>query len=363
MKIGIDAHVLGKNLGGVERFVAELVRQLPDQSDAHSYIVFVTKSAYESLKAQSTSQVQYAPLAFANPLLERLVLLPWLARKHQLDALMVQRLAPLFCGKTKLIVAIHDLTPIKFASDYKGLSNKLVRLLTKHTIKCADLILTPTKAIKTEIEAYCPQAKAPIHHFYNGVDTASFTKLNKENNSQKNTPYLLTVGAIERRKNIETIIKMMPQLQDKHIKLFIMGGIRDQGYFDELMTLVAQLGLSARVQYLGFMSEADLIACYQGATMFVSASKDEGFNIPPLESMACNVPVACSSIPVHLELFEGAAIFFEPDSVRDLTFKVESTLDNSAIFNQLTENGLAKVKQFTWSNTAKNVANAIKEIG
>jgi glycosyltransferase involved in cell wall biosynthesis len=362
MKIGIDAHVLGKNLGGVERFVAELVKQLPNKTPEHDYVVFVTKAVYAQRKALSTPQVKYVPLAFSNPLIERLILLPYLVKKYQLDALMVQRLAPWFCGKCKLIVAIHDLTPIKFADAYPGLSNKLVRLLTKNTIKRADLILTPTKAITDEIHQYCTSIKSPIAHFYNGVDTSAFTMLDNQANTVSKVKYLLTVGAIERRKNLETIINMMPKLNDQTTKLYIMGGIRDHVYFSELMELVESLDLKSRVQYLGFMTEEKMIVCYQNAAMFITASKDEGFNIPPLESMACGVTVACSSIPVHLELFEGAAIFFKTESVKDLHFKVESALDNRHITDELKANGLQKVKQFTWHHTASNVANAIKAI-
>lgn len=362
MKIGIDAHVLGKNLGGVERFVAELVKRLPSQAPEHEYVIFVTKEAYVSLKEQSTDQLKYVPLALANPLLERLILLPWLARKHQLDALMVQRLAPWFCGRTKLIAVIHDLTPIKFAAAYKGLSNTLVRLLTKNTIQRADLILTPTKAIKTEIETYCPKTNAQIAHFYNGVDTQSFTAPNHTRANQTAAPYLLTVGAIERRKNIETIIEMMPLLKDKSTELHIMGGIRDQAYFNELMQLVEKLALAERVKYLGFMSENDMITSYQEAAIFITASKDEGFNIPPLESMACGVTVACSSIPVHLELFEGAAIFFKADSATDLHFKVESALENTHITDTLKAKGLSRVSQYSWHQTAVNVAAALSVI-
>lgn len=358
MRIGIDAHVLGKNLGGVERFVAELVKALPRYTPEHHFIVFVTKAAFQTLQHQSNGRVTYVPLAIANPLLERLFVLPWLVRKHKLDALMVQRLAPFFCGDCRLIVAIHDLTPIKFKQLYKGLSNILVRALTKNTIKRADLILTPTKAIRDEIKAYSPETKAPITHFYNGVDTAAFTQQVKPNADNK--PYLLTVGAIERRKNIETIIQILPLLQDQTMQLRMMGGIRDQQYFAELMQLIDRLNLKDRVVYQGFVDEDALIANYQQAALFITASKDEGFNIPPLESMACGVTVVCSSIPVHLELFEGAAIFFNPNSVNDLHRKVEATLAEQSIQTTLSENGYDKVKQFTWDNTAQNVANALK---
>lgn len=361
MRIGIDAHVLGKKLGGVERFVTELVKALPAQTPQHEYIIFVTKTAYQTLQHQSTRQVKFVPLAFANPLLERLILLPWLVWKYRLDALLVQRLAPWFCGKCKLIVTIHDLTPIKFKEAYKGLSNQLVRLLTKNTILRADLILTPTNAIKAEIVAYAREVKAPIHPFYNGVDAERFRK-NIQVADTYAPPYLLTVGAIERRKNLETIIEMLTLLENKAMHLYILGGIRDQAYFDEIQTKIQQVGLTQRVHYLGFLDEETLISRYQQAAIFIAASKDEGFNIPPLEAMACNVPVICSDIPVHRELFDGAALFYTTNSAQELAKKVELLTKEAGLSQELVQQGMLKVQLYQWSQTAKNVAKALHEI-
>ena len=365
MRIGIDAHVLGKNIGGVERFVQELLHELPDLTPQHEYVVFVTQSVFEKVNHCSTTQVQYAPLMFSNPLIERLILMPWLVRKYQLDALLVQRLSPWFCGKCKLIVTIHDLTPIKFAAQYKGLSNKLVRLLTRNTIKRAALILTPTEAIKAEIQAYCTNVVAPIKAFYNGVDVEVFKQSGQ---SGKNLlpitePYLLTVGAIETRKNIETIFSMLPLLVGHaELKLVVVGKVRDQAYFEALQAKVADLELSERVIWQGFMAEEVLIQLYQKAAVFITSSRDEGFNIPPLEAMACGTPVICSNIAVHNELFSGAALLYDVESASDLAKKVLSVLDQPEMAQQLKANGQAKVSEFTWKRTAQNVAKALEEI-
>lgn len=361
MKIGIDAHVLGKRLGGVERFVAELVKGLPTLTPEHQYVIFVTKSAYKTMQYQSTRQVRFVPLEFSNPLLERLILLPWLVWRHRLDALLVQRLAPWFCRDSKLIVTIHDLTPIKFKEAYSGLSNRLVRLLTKNTIQRADLILTPTNAIKAEIAAYAPEAKAPIRAFYNGVDVAHF-KRNAHTVGVSEPLYLLTVGAIERRKNLETIIAMLALLEDQNMHLYILGGIRDHAYFAEIQQQISKLGLIQRVHYLGFLDEDALISRYQNAQIFITSSKDEGFNIPPLEAMACDVPVICSDIPVHRELFDGAALFYKAESAQELCEKVEHLTKNTSLNAELVRQGKVKVQFFNWTQTANNIAKALREI-
>ncbi len=367
MRIGIDAHVLGKNAGGVERFVRELVQQLPQQTPQHEYVVFVTRQQFAALAAAEPlpARIRYVPLAFANPLLERLLVLPWLVHKHELDALLVQRLAPWFCGACKLIVTIHDLTPIKYAAAYKGISNVLVRLLTRNTIQRAAMILTPTLAIKAEIKRYCPSVKAPIHAFYNGVDSAAFSRAAARTEARPAgvpaAKYLLSVGAIERRKNLETLHAMMPLLKaEPAMQLVIIGGVRDRAYYHELQAQLAELGLAQRVHYHGYMSEDLLIAMYQHAHVFITASKDEGFNIPPLEAMACSIPVVCSDIAVHQELFTGAAQFYETLSPRSLALSVQLVLANENLRQTMVTGGHEKIALYTWHNTASNVASALR---
>lgn len=318
MIIGIDAHVLGKGVGGVERFVREILIRLVQLTPEFDYVIFLNKQEFTRQSEENSylllNNVRFAQLAFANPLIERSVLMPWLCYQYKLDALFVQRLLPWFCGNTRQIVAIHDLTPIKFPKQYLGLTNKLVRLLTPGTVQRADLILTPTTAIGSEIKTFYGNVKAPIVAFYNGVDTQVFKPSatpKSLNHLGINQPYILTAGAIERRKNIETLYDMMALLADhKDLKLVVVGGIRDQTYANELKQKIIDLGLLNRVITLGYLDEHDLIALYQQAEFFVTASRDEGFNLPPLEAMACGTAVVCSDIAVHRELFEGCAAFF-----------------------------------------------------
>lgn len=366
MRIGIDGHVLGKNIGGVERFVHELTRKLPVIATEHEYLVFVTQAQFSQLQQSGQkwpANMQFKPLFFANPLLERLLVLPWLVHRHKLDALLVQRLAPWFCGKCKLIVTIHDLTPIKFAAAYRGLSNHLVRLLTRNSIQRASLILTPTNTIRGEIQTYCPEARMPMVAFYNGVDLDTFNhSVSAKDALPISAPYMLTVGAIERRKNIETILHAMALMPAGHRQLAIVGSVRDQSYLLELKTLIDQLQLQDQVQFIGFIPESVLIQLYQHASLFITASRDEGFNIPPLEAMACGTPVLCSDIPVHRELFEGVVTFFATESAQDLSLKMREHIQDPSQSSALIEGGRARVHFYNWTQTAHNVAKAIQQI-
>lgn len=356
MRIGIDAHVLGKGIGGVERFLAHLVALLPAELEDHQLVVFVDAKASLRVTLPQADNLEIVPLLVSNPLVERSILLPWLVRRHRLDILLVQRLAPWFCGRCQLVVTVHDLTPLKYPQAYRGLTNALIRLLTGDSVRRAKLVFTPTQVIADEVAQFFNQPAEKIVPFYNGVDTqVFFPKL-----LTSSSPYIFTSGAIEARKNIETLLRARALLGSNfpwHV--WIAGGIRDAHYRSVLESLVHELGLADQVQWLGFVNEAQLVELYQGAKAFVTASRDEGFNIPPLEAMACDIPVLCSDIPVHRELFDGAAIFFPSESPEALAAALLHLHDDAVLNEYLRKQAHVCVDRLSWPAMARRVAAAL----
>lgn len=356
MRIGIDAHVLGKGIGGVERFLAHLVALLPAKLETHQLVVFVDARASQRVTLPQADNLEVVPMLVSNPLIERSILLPWLVRRHRLDVLLVQRLAPWFCGRCKLVVTVHDLTPLKYPQAYRGLTNTLIRCFTGDSVRRAKLVLTPTQVIADEVAQRFNQPAGKIVAFYNGVDTQIFSpKL-----TISSPPYIFTSGAIEARKNIETLLRARALLGSNFPwQVWIAGGVRDGHYRAALESLVVELGLENQVRWLGFVNEAQLVALYQGAKAFVTASRDEGFNIPPLEAMACDSPVLCSDIPVHRELFDGAAMFFPPESYETLAAALLRLHDDTVLNEHLRKQARVCVNRLSWPAMVQRVAAAL----
>lgn len=356
MRIGIDAHVLGKGIGGVERFLTHLVALLPAELEGHQLVIFVDKKASRRVNLPQADNLKVVPLLVSNPLLERSVLLPWLVRRHRLDVLLVQRLAPWFCGQCQLVVTVHDLTPLKYPQSYRGLTNTLIRCLTGDSVRRAKLVLTPTQVIADEVAQRFNQTAEKVMPFYNGVDTKIFfPKL-----ITSSTPYIFTSGAIEARKNIEILLRARAVLGANFPwQVWIAGGVRDEHYYASLISLVDELGLVDKVRWLGFVNEAQLVEFYQGAKVFVTASRDEGFNIPPLEAMACDSPVLCSDIPVHRELFDGAAMFFPVESHETLAAALLRLYDDTELKEHLRKRARVCVSRLSWPAMARRIATAL----
>lgn len=357
MRLGIDAHILGKNAGGVERFVSHLVSHLPAELPDWEIVAYVGKHYAPGVSSTPVPNLSFRTLASANPLIERSLLLPALCRADRLDVLVVQRLAPWFCGRTRLVTVVHDITPIKYPQAYRGLTNRLVRLLTADSVRRSALVLTPTRSVADEVATRYGESRDKFLPFYNGIDGRCF----RPASAPQKEDYLLIAGALEARKNMETVFRARARLGNAlPWEIRIVGGVRDPAYKQSLCDLATELGIADQVHWLGFVDDEALVHLYQRARLYLTASRDEGFNIPPLEALACGTPVCCSDIPVHRELFDGAAFFFDTESDESLA----AALLRAAQGGQdaaMTEAARRCVERFTWPAMARKVGARLAE--
>lgn len=125
--------------------------------------------------------------------------------------------------------------------------------------------------------------------------------------------YLLTIGTLEPRKNLVSLIRAMLHLQKQGVAvppLIIAGG---RGWLDgEIARAVVQAEAAGVARTLGYVDEADMPALYAGARHFVFAPLYEGFGMPVVEAQLCGTPVVASDIPSLHEASGGYATFFAP---------------------------------------------------
>ncbi|MEF2146354.1 MAG: glycosyltransferase family 1 protein [Desulfovibrionaceae bacterium] len=361
MRIGIDAHVLGKNKGGVERYLANLLERLPGVAPDLEFLVFV-RGGYRPT-APVPSNMTFVDLPTANPLLERSLVLPFLARRHALDVLHVQRVAPPFPG-CQVVVSIHDLLPLTNPSEHRGLNSTLVRLLTPGSVRRARRILTVSNVVRNEIVGRFDVPAEKVVAIHNGVDMGMF-HLTENDPGWAERKTLLFVGALEPRKNVETLLRSFAAFRFviAEGKLRIVGGERALGYLQSLKNLTVDLGIVDHVEFLGYVADGEYRYLLNETRILVAPSTGEGFNIPPLEAMACGVPVVCSDIAVHRELFAQSAILFNATSSDALAQVLVDTWGDETEWNRLRQRGLEQAPCFTWERTAELTARVYRELG
>ena len=175
-------------------------------------------------------------------------------------------------------------------------------------------------------------------------------------------PYLLFVGTVEKRKNVDRIIAAFDSIAPSYpdLRLVIAGG---KGYAADLM--LSKVGESAareRIIYRGFVSNEDLIGLYGHARCVVYPSLYEGFGIPILEAMRMGCPVVTSNCGAMQEVSGAAALHADPHRPDSIAAAVVSLLEDSALRQRLTTAGRERVRTFTWEQCARNTVNVYQKL-
>lgn len=172
-------------------------------------------------------------------------------------------------------------------------------------------------------------------------------------------PYLLAVGTLQPRKNIEAALRAFVKLSDDGVPHnLVVAGAR--GWHDnELIALLRDPAVARRVITPGRVTEDELLMLYRGADCFIFPSRYEGFGLPPLEAMACGTPVIASDRTSIPEVVGDAAELVDPDDEAGLVSAVSRVLDPSHA-DDLRRRGFLRAGQYTWERAAAATVKAYR---
>jgi glycosyltransferase involved in cell wall biosynthesis len=235
-------------------------------------------------------------------------------------------------------------------------------LLARNSIRRADLTLAPSKAFALELCAWSRHEVAVLHH---GFDRECFFQtsaalplhLRERLNPIEGTVRLLFVSHYNYYRNFETLLRAVALLKQRQssrkIRLVLTCALspgRDSsGYRTrEASALMQELQIAEDVVQLGMIPYPMLHHIYRSCDIYVTPAYAESFAHPLVEAMACGLPIVASDLPVHREITNGAALFFERFSPSELADRVMHLLDSSSLRADLREKGLKQCQNFSW---------------
>lgn len=361
MRIAIDAHSVGTGLGGNESYATNLIEALAEIDTANDYTIYVTKAAARERFENRWPNFNVRSTLPHTPLIRIPLSLSRELRRNPVDVLHVQFTAPPF-APCPVVVSIHDLSFEHLPQTFKHRSRVQLRMTVRKSARAADQILTLSEFVRrdviktyginghkvTAVPLAAPSKFAPV------VNPKELQRVKQKYGVDQD--YILTVGAIQPRKNLPRLLDAYSVLRRsqpnaKLPKLVLVGKLA--WLYDDTLRAITQLGLTDFVTLTGYVPEDDLLALYSGAQCFVYPSYFEGFGLPPLEAMKCGAPTIVGNRTSLPEVVGDAAILVDPFEVTDIASAIWRVVTDPDLRESLRAAGIQRAKLFDWRDTAR----------
>jgi glycosyltransferase involved in cell wall biosynthesis len=277
-------------------------------------------------------------------------LLPWLTRARS-------------------VFTLHDVAYQRYPH-YHLLQNRLyLSLMMPRFLARADAIICVSEHTRRDALHYYPKLNpAKIHVIPEGVEPhfrppalpADLAPIRAKYGLPER--FILYVGTIEPRKNLPVLLEAYAALRQHmpEVGLVIVGG---KGWlYESFFQTLKRLALEPHVILTGYVPEADLPLLMACARVFAYPSEFEGFGLPPLEAMACGVPVACSNASSLPEVVGEAGLLLSPHDAHGWQAALYNLLTDDDLRADLRERSLARARQFTWQKAAQQTLEVYRSL-
>lgn len=279
----------------------------------------------------------------------------------------IQQVPFLADKKTKIVITIHDLAFKYFPQHFPLMDRLKLDFFTETAVKRADKIIAVSKSTKEDILKFYPKTDPEkIKVIYHGVELEKYSEKIDEKRSGEvlkkygiSEKYLLYVGALQPRKNLEVLISAFEEIREnKKIQLVLAGSPAWKS--EGILKRVANSRFKKDIILTGKVGFDDLPVIYQRAEVFVLPSLYEGFGIPILEAWASRVPVVVADNSSLGEIGGEAVLKFKTEDGQELKKQIDILMDCDKIRKELVVKGMIEVKKFSWEKCAQETLNFIK---
>lgn len=367
MRVGIDYRPALINREGIGRYARELVRGFVDLDfDSHlglfAYSLAGSKYTREEL-GLAESKAELVRLRFPSRwlpmLLERLgkgvddLVGGCEVYHHTQPNLLAVRQA----------VEVATIFDCIYTLDAGYLSREAAERMTsvaKEMVARVRLVIVPSEYVGAEVVLVLGARPDQVAIAHLGCDHVA-RNLPPEGFGKAGEPYVLTVSRVDARKNHLRMLEAFERLvKEGFPHRWVIAGPSGHGA-EVFERALAESPARDRVEWRRFVAEAELPKLYSQADLFLFASLNEGFGLPPLEAMACGVPVVSSIVTSMPEVLGDAALLVEPTDVERIFEASRRMLAEPEFAREFAAKGKRRAREFTWKECARKTLIAYRE--
>ncbi len=358
MRIAIDASTISTQ-GGPRTYVLGLVDALLRIDTDNDYVIFYNDPAHLGRFPQTKEIVLPGKSPLARLWREH-VLLPNACRRECVEVLHCPKSAIPFNSPCPVVVTLHDLIPLKHPETETFAAQMYWRLQIPIAARRSSFIITDSEHARQEIVEQFGCSPEKIKAIMLGFDPLMTGQRNVADGDAiyrkyvLPSEYLLYVGTIQPRKNLDTLIRAFYRLKlsgSTDLKLVIVG--RTGWLCEKLFADISEMGLESEIIFTGFVPDAELPYIYDRARVFLYLSLFEGFGLPPLEAMACGVPVICSNTTSLPEVVGDAGMTVPPADTDAVASALLRVMTDPVLTAQMRVAGRNRARLFSWETAAR----------
>jgi glycosyltransferase involved in cell wall biosynthesis len=373
MHIGFEAKRFFSNFTGLGNYARFVISALSEHAPRNTYYLYSPKikphPEYDAiLQRENIKTIGPAGLYRMAPSLWRSFGVSQGASLRALDIFhgLSQELPAGLPTRIRKVVTVHDLIFLRFPEYYNPIDVAIYKTKVKSACRRADRVIAISQQTASDLTTFLQIDPQKISVIYQGCHP-TFSKVFDVNQRQAvlkkyELPdrYILNVGTIEPRKNVLLAVRALPLLEDKLVKLVIVG--RATKYKEEILRAATSLNVLARIIFLHGVSFSDLPSIYQNASVFVYPSLFEGFGIPLVEAIVSRIPVISSTGSCFQEAAGPYSSYVDPSDAEALAKAMNKLLQDKQYRDSVTTNSAEYIKRFDPSTIAGDLGRVYADL-
>lgn len=295
----------------------------------------------------------FDPWRFDRRALWDQVLLPLAARRAKVDLVHCASGTMPLLAPVPLVVTVHDVAWLRVQSHARPYARAYFGAFSLARYRSARRILVDSAFSRAELLAVAPLlASVPIDIVYPGV-ASDIMRLVRPRDP--GAPFVLAVGTVERRKNLELLVRAVARLPA--LRLVSVGP--STPYRDVCLDLATQLGVMDRVDFRGYVTRTELLALYANAAVAAVPSHYEGFGYAAAQALCAGVPLLAADAAALPEVVRDAAPLLDPNDAEAWAGALHAVLeDRSAAEARARAVRAASIERFGWDASARAALGA-----
>lgn len=368
MRVAIDLLPITGQNAGLQMYARQLVTSLAKVDHDTEYVLLVNTRAERLFDVPARNfklVVVRTPKRFIWHWEQ--VYLPVMRALRRVDLLHSPVSALPLWAPCKTVVTVHDLTFKFFPETMQWWSRLYWGYFLVRAVRRANKIIVPSESTGLALRQTLSIPEDRVVVVEECCSEGFFQRMTPERieatkKRYKITgKYVLTVGTLEPRKNITTLLEAFSIAKKKLTIQLVIAGAR--GWLDRpIFKKVEALGISNDVVFTGYVPDEDLPALYQGAEVFVFPSLYEGFGLPPLEAMASGTPVVASNSSSIPEVVGDSGILVNPRDIEGFAHAIIKLCTDAGYRAILGIKGQQRARQFTIERMGKKTVEVYREV-